>query len=147
MSDYKFSDKETYDLIKQGVYEVTLDEAIVRTFKNDATKEYLSLKFVIRQDVEQPHGNRVIFESIFRDKAFPTKFDNRKLQKIILTQKGKDTFQTEFANEDELIQYLNGLNFVFFQVENLLNVQLCMLTVMNLFLKMVLNLLFKMKFL
>lgn len=110
MSDYKFSDKETYELIKQGVYEVTLDEAVVKTFKTDATKEYLSLKFIIRQDVEQPHGNRVVFESVFRDKAFPTKFDNRKLQKIILTQKGKDTFQTEFANEDELIQYLNGLN-------------------------------------
>ena len=110
MSEYKFSDKETYELIRQGTYEVTIIEAVVKSYKTDSTKQYLSLKYLIRLDVEQPHGNRVIFESIFRDKNFPTKFDNRKLQKIILTQKGKETFQTEFANEDELIQYLNGLN-------------------------------------
>lgn len=110
MNGYEFSEKETYDLIKQGNYEVTLDTAEIRSFKSDATKKYLSLKFVIRRDVEQPHIGRSIFESVFRDKENPSQFDHRKLQRIILTQKDKPTFQKTFANEDELIQYLNGLN-------------------------------------
>ena len=109
MNGYQFSDKVESDLIKAGIYEVILDTAEVRSYKTDATKKYLSLKYVIRADVEQPHPNRVIFESVFRDKTNPDQFDHRKLQKIILTQKGKDTFQNSFANEDELIQYINGL--------------------------------------
>lgn len=106
---YEFSDKEERDLIKDGDYEVILDTAEVRSYKSDSSKKYLSLKFIIRQDVEQPHCGRAIFESVFRDKTNPDQFDHRKLQKIILTQKGKDTFQNKFANEDELIQYINGL--------------------------------------
>lgn len=106
---YEFSDREEFELIKEGTYEVVLDTAEVRSYKSDSSKKYLSLKFIIRQDVEQPHAGRMIFESVFRDKANPDQFDHRKLQKIILTQKGKDTFQNKFANEDELIQYINGL--------------------------------------
>ena len=106
---YEFSDRDEYELIKEGYYEVVLDTAEVRSYKSDASKKYLSLKFIIRQDVEQPHSGRTIYESVFKDKANPDQFDHRKLQKIILTQKGKDTFQNKFANEDELIQYINGL--------------------------------------
>ena len=106
---YEFSEKEEYDLIPDGDYEVVLEDAQVKSFKKDPNKQYLSLKFVIRQDVEQGCCGRAIFESVFKDKANPDQFDHRKLQKIILTQKGKDTFQNKFANEDELIQYINGL--------------------------------------
>ncbi len=106
---YEFSDREERDLIDDGIYEVTLDTAEVKSYKTDSSKQYLSLKFIIRPDVEQKFGNRLVFETIFRDKTNPDQFDHRKLQKIILTQKGKDTFQTKFANEDELIQYINGL--------------------------------------
>lgn len=106
---YEFSEKEEYDLIPDGDYEVILEDAQVKAFKKDPNKQYLSLKFVIRQDVEQGCCGRAIFESVFKDKTNPDQFDHRKLQKIILTQKGKDTFQNKFANEDELIQYINGL--------------------------------------
>lgn len=106
---YEFSDKEEYELIADGDYEVILETAEVRSYKTDSSKQYLSLKFMIRQDVEQKHCGRFVFESVFRDKTNPDQFDHRKLQKIILTQKGKDTFQNKFANEDELIQYINGL--------------------------------------
>ena len=109
MAGYEFSDKVEYSLIKEGDYEVVLDTAEVRTYKSDSSKRYLSLKFIIRQDVEQPYGGKPIFETVFSDKENPSQFDHRKLQRLILTQKGKDTFQTKFANEDELIQYLNGL--------------------------------------
>lgn len=110
MAGYEFSDKTEYELLKEGDYEVTLDTAEVKAYKSDSSKRYLSLKFVIRVDVEQPHNGRTIYETVFSDKENPSQFDHRKLQRIILTQKGKETFQTKFANEDELIQYLNGLN-------------------------------------
>ena len=106
---YEFSDREERELIDEGVYEVVLDTAEVRSYKSDSSKQYLSLKYIIRQDVEQKFCGRWVFESVFRDKNNPDQFDHRKLQKIILTQKGKDTFQNKFANEDELIQYINGL--------------------------------------
>lgn len=109
MAGYEFSDKAEYELLKEGDYEVILDTAEVKTYKSDSSKRYLSLKFIIRVDVEQPHNGRTIYETVFSDKENPSQFDHRKLQRLILTQKGKDTFQTKFANEDELIQYLNGL--------------------------------------
>lgn len=107
--EYVFSDKEQYELIKEGWYEVVLDTAEIKTSKKNPSSKYISLKFIIRQDVQQPSCGRVIYENIFPDKTNPSQFNKVKLQSIILTQKNTKDFRTKFANNDDLVQYLNGL--------------------------------------
>ena len=105
--EYTFDENEEYELIKEGDYEVVL-EAEVKSSKKDSTVKYLNLTFRIRNDVEQPHIGRLLFEPVFRDKENPGTFRKTRLRKIVLTQKGKENYQNTFANDDELIQYLNG---------------------------------------
>ena len=107
---YNFSDKETYDLIPEGDYEVVLSTAEIRE-TNDKSKKFISCKYTIRTDVDQASAGRVIFENIWQDRNDPEDFDHKKLQKILLTQgpNGKYIFNNDI---DLLIQHINGLNMI-----------------------------------
>lgn len=103
-----FSNKETYELIEQGEYEVILEKAELAKTKN-GEKTYIALSFRIRNDVEQKFQNKLIFENIWKDKDNQNHYDDAKIQKILLTQGPNGKY--EFANGyPELIQYINGLS-------------------------------------
>ena len=105
---YQFSNTETYELIPEGDYEVVLATAEIKK-TNDGSRQYISCKFTIRTDVEgQTNGGRSIFDNIWGDKEKTGQFDNRKLQKLLLSQgpNGRYSFDTD----EELVQHINGLN-------------------------------------
>ena len=107
MEQYNFSNKEEYELIAQGEYEVTLEKAELKTTK-DGSKDFINCKFKIRSDIEQPGKNKVVFDKIWRDKANPSQFDHRKLQKLLLVQGPSGVYN--FSDDEHLIQFINGLN-------------------------------------
>ena len=61
---YDYSQSEGYSLVPAGEYEVYIDNAEIRTGKTSG-KQYISLTFIIRDDIEQQCGGRYIFDSIF----------------------------------------------------------------------------------
>jgi hypothetical protein len=101
-------EEQAYGPIEPGDYEVVIGNAEVRKTKS-GDKEYLSLDFVIRRDVNQEYKGRHVFESLWRDRNNPEVFEFAKLNKIILTQKDA---KLAFKEMDEVIQYLNGLKLV-----------------------------------
>lgn len=106
---FTFSDKDTYDLIPAGDYEVVLESCEKRQYGVNKDKNALSCRFRIREDVEQEAKKRVVFDNIWEDKVNPLWYDLNKLGKIIRTQpNGK----RDFTNVDECIQYINGLNMI-----------------------------------
>lgn len=107
---YEFSNKDTYDLIPEGDYEVVLATAEIKR-TNDGSRQYISCKYTIRNDVDgQTNGGRSVFDNIWGDKEKLDQFDNRKLQKLLLTQGTSGRYS--FANDEELVQHINGLNMI-----------------------------------
>lgn len=100
-------EKEEFGLIDDGDYEVVLKAEVRKT--KDGSKDFLNLGFKIREDVDQPFKGRYLFEAAWRDKGNPNLFDFKKINSIIVTQKGLPTYQTKFKDMDEVILYLNGL--------------------------------------
>lgn len=101
-------DKVEFGPVDAGEYEVVL-KAERRTTK-DGSKDFLSLDFKIRDDVNQNFRGRHVFDTAWRDKNRPLWFDLIKLNKLVKTQKGTETYKDEFSDVDECILYLNGLN-------------------------------------
>lgn len=103
----EFSNKDTYELIPDGDYEVVLATAEIKK-TNDGSRQYIACKYVIRNDIEQPCAGRNIFENIWGDREHPEQFDRRKLQKLLLSQGPNGRYS--FADDDDLVQHINGLN-------------------------------------
>ena len=102
---YEFEQKDEYSLIPSGEYEVVLEKAEIKTAQSSG-RPYISMKFRIRNDVEQPQQGRLIFESIFLEKT-SNQFDKKKLGAIMRTQGPSGKYS--FADDDEVVQYINGL--------------------------------------
>jgi hypothetical protein len=102
-------DKESFSIVDEGEYEVVINNAEIRKTKTE--KEYLSVDYVIRKDVDQEFKGKHVFESIWRDKNNPEIFDYTKLNKIICTQ---PEAKLEFGSIEEVIQYLNGLKLIIY---------------------------------
>jgi hypothetical protein len=106
---YEFSNKDEYELLAEGDYEVVLDTAEIKR-TNDGSKRYIACSFLIRSDVEQQGKGRKVFDNIWQDKENPEQFDHKKLQKLLLVQ--GPTGKYSFADEDEIVQFINGLNMI-----------------------------------
>lgn len=102
---YEFEQKEEFSPIPNGEYEVVLEKAERRTSNSGTT--YINCSFKIRNDVNQQCQGRTIFDIIFQDKERIGQFDHKKLGSIIRTQGPNGKYS--FADDDELIQYINGL--------------------------------------
>lgn len=89
-----------YELIKAGEYEMILKLEWDKTLNGD---KYMKGVFTIRDDVEQDHAGRLIFENIYaNDKG---EFDERRINALLSTIENP---KCDFEDYDELIQYLNG---------------------------------------
>jgi len=101
---YLFEKKDDqYSLIAEGEYEVTLEQIAEATTMSG--KKKLDIAFRLRQDVEQPHQNRVVYEAIWQEKD--TNYYNRKrLNQLIGSQEVEDG--TTFNTVQEIIDLLKG---------------------------------------
>ena len=99
-----------FELAEEGEYELVLH--IVPGKTKDGAKDYLSLDFQIRDDVDQRCKKVHIFDKAWRDTDDPDWFDSKKLGKILFTQKNKKGFKPAFDEQDELTQYLNGIHLI-----------------------------------
>ena len=55
---------ETESLLSEGDYECIVKGAFVTATNGYSPREYFSVRFVIRNDVYQPHPNKMIFHTI-----------------------------------------------------------------------------------
>jgi hypothetical protein len=98
---------DQYELIKDGEYEVTLENILQASTMSGKNK--LDITFRIRGDVEQSHQNRVIFEAIWQEKE-TTYFNRKRLNQLLGTQEVKDG--TVFNNIQDIIDTLKGAKLV-----------------------------------
>ena len=68
-------------LIEEGDYEVVVERAEERTASSG--KDYITLMFKVRDDVEQKFQNRTIFYSIFKDKDNPNQYNEKKINRLL----------------------------------------------------------------
>lgn len=104
-----------YPVVDGGEYEVVLK--IDKRFTKDNTKDYANCDFLIRNDNEAISNNALnarfkgahVFDKCWRDTTNAEWFDLKKLGTILVTQKGKEGYETSFDDVDECLQYLNGI--------------------------------------
>ena len=103
MSNYTFEYQESNRLVPEGAYEtvLTLERKIT-----DNGKLYLSLKFTLRDDIEEQTTRGKVTEIIWEDRDNPGRFPTKKLSKILSIQ-GKDG-RYNFSEIDEVLQHING---------------------------------------
>lgn len=86
-NQYTFTKTDDYALLEEGEYEVVIERIEEKVSKNG--KKNISIMFRVRDDIEQPYGNRVLFESIWKEKD--SEFYNRKrLNQLLGTQHFED---------------------------------------------------------
>ena len=109
-----YSKNEEYELLEEGWYEVYIDNAEIKTFDSGAS--CINLTHKVRDDVEQNSQGRLVFESVWGDKKHPGEFQRHVVSNILKTQ-GTDG-QYNFEDNEELVQYLNGLYMKIFVEKN-----------------------------
>lgn len=103
-------DTQDFGLIDDGDYEVTIFRVEEKTSKTKGSK-YLNITFEIRDDVDQKFKKRKLFYTIGK-KEGDACYDFGRINKIILTQKGRSDYKNRFDTFDEVLFYLNGLHMV-----------------------------------
>lgn len=107
-NNYDFQYEESsFGLVPEGQYETILE--VSKKITPNTQREYISLKWKIRDDVDQPCQNRNILEAIWDDKENPGRFPTKKLNKILSIQ-GKDGRYNFGSDIDEVLQFINGWN-------------------------------------
>lgn len=91
--------------VEEGEYEVTL-ENIEKKVGKASGKEYLSVTFKIRSDVDQPSKNRKLWFNIIRNEDDAC-WNFNKINRLVCTQGGQ---RREFETFDEILQFLCGIN-------------------------------------
>lgn len=106
LQDYAGSVEQS--VFDAGRYEMVISASVKKT--KDNTSDYLNLSFKIREDVTQKNndGYSYVFKKVFRDKENPKWFDLAEIGAILMTQKNREDFHTNFEEVDEFIQYING---------------------------------------
>lgn len=98
----------TYDLIKEGEYEVFIEKATIR--ETASGKQKISLQLRVRSDVEQDAKNRVIFEDIWKERDNPQFFNRKRINQLLGTQHFEDG--TSFDTIEKLLEAITGANLV-----------------------------------
>ena len=101
---YKYDVKDTKNLVKEGNYEAIIERVEVKTTPNGKNK--LSVAFRIRDDVEQPYGNKWMFKDIWEERENPGVFNRKQINQLLGTQEIEDG--REFASIREIIGFLEG---------------------------------------
>lgn len=90
---------------KAGDYEVFIEDIGVKTLELSG-KEKLSIRFRIRDDVEQEYKNGIVFEDIWHEREHPEYFNRIRLNKLLGTQQIEDG--KVFDDINAVIDFLKG---------------------------------------
>ena len=101
------SEAQSGDLVPTGDYEATIEKIEKRTLPTSG-KEKLSIMYRIRQDVDQPCKNRVVFEDVWAERDHPEFFNRKRLNQLMGTQKIEDGYV--FDGISDVIEFLTGAN-------------------------------------
>ena len=93
-----------YKPVDKGEYEVVLTAEWKD--KLDKSGKFINCAFRIREDVEQKHQGRLVFDGIYESKTNKGVYQPAKIEGILDTVADANY---EFKNYDEVIQYINGL--------------------------------------
>lgn len=105
-----FSNKPEYELLKEvKKQEVFIENAEIKRTER-SQKQFINIKFRIRDDIEQENGGRVIYDTIWEEKNNPGVFDTRKISALLQSQGENGKYN--FEDYDELVQYINGLSMI-----------------------------------
>lgn len=101
---YTFEKKaDQYALIAEGEYEVTLEH--ISEAQTMSGKKKLDIAFRIRDDFEQEHKNRVLYEAIWQEKD-SNYYNRKRLNQLLGTQEVEDG--TVFNSIQEIIDHLKN---------------------------------------
>ena len=103
--DFETTDEESYKPIADGIYEVSISHAELKTSKKG--DPYIDLVLVIRNDTEQAFKNSRIYHKIF-SVADTKKFN----QKILLNYAQALQFDKAVHSIEEYVSELAGRNFI-----------------------------------
>ena len=105
-----FSNKPEYELLKEvKKQEVFIENAEIKRIER-SQKQFISIKFRIRDDIEQENAGRIIFDTIWEERDNPGVFDTRKISSLLQSQGENGKYN--FEDYDELVQYINGLSMI-----------------------------------
>ena len=104
----QYAGSSEFPVVDAGDYEVVLK--VERKLTKDGSKEFANLDFMIRDDIDQKFQGSHVFDKAWKDTSNPKWFDLKKLGSILVTQKNKEGYKTEFEEVDEFIQYINGIH-------------------------------------
>lgn len=101
LNEYK--DLNDYGLVDKGKYEAVVEKIEIKTASTGTV--YLNIQYRIRSDVDQPYGNRVIFETIFKEKDSDY-FNRQRLTKLVkATCENSDLY---FESIDDILESIAG---------------------------------------
>jgi hypothetical protein len=106
--DQKSAESSSYELLKEGEYEVFIEKATIKT--TTTGKQKISLQLRVRSDVEQEAKNRVIFEDIWKERENPNFFNRKRINQLLGTQHFSDG--TAFENVEKLLEAITGANLI-----------------------------------
>lgn len=101
---YEYKKQET-GLMPEGDYEVRL-EIFEKRLVGEMQTEKLQLQFRVRDDVEQPHKNQCLFESIWKEKDHPEFFNRKRINQLLGTQDFEDG--TVFDSINDVMDAMTG---------------------------------------
>ena len=99
---YKYDASDANGLMKENDYEAIIERMEVKTIPSGKNK--LSVMFRIRNDVEQPYGNKCLFKDIWAEKDNPEVFNRKQINQLLGTQQIKDG--TEFESINDIINFI-----------------------------------------
>lgn len=98
--------KQKSEPLPEGKYECFLDSWERRTLPQSG-KEKISLKFIVRKDIDQPCQRRVIFDDLWRERENPNYWTKWKVNSLIATQPEIPN-GLSFEEIDDVLNFLVG---------------------------------------
>ncbi|MBR3208849.1 MAG: DUF669 domain-containing protein [Bacilli bacterium] len=76
---FDYSEKRSFEPVEPGEYEVQITNAELK--QSQTGKNCIAVSFTIRDDVEQNHQNRIIFENIWENDVYRRNDDGKRIKK------------------------------------------------------------------
>lgn len=102
---YDFTNvQDDFGLIAGGEYEAIIEKVELKQYSTGT--EYINLQIRIREDFEQEHKNRVVFDKILKEKDTQV-FNRQRLTRLLRATVPNDT-PLKFDTLDEILDTIHG---------------------------------------
>lgn len=103
---YTYNEEKEFKLLNEGDYECILESMEETTIPTTGTQK-LSLKWKVRDDVEQEGKGRTVFEDIWKEKENKQYYNQKRINRL-LGAVGNVQEGQEFAGIDDVIKHCVG---------------------------------------